>query len=279
MNLTTWFKGLGVFALSSVITALATMQLDPASFNFSKAGLTKIGAAALVIGVKSVLLYLKQSPLPGNQPARITDWTKITSVLAFCIAIPTCALLAGCVSSWDQTTYASLAASKALIDCAVAGYNHFDADIKHACAGDPQDATFDPQAFYLPQTREAQQAVEKARQAQIAAVDAFAAYAVAKVAKDKSATLQEKQAAVVGLLEQFPALLNAVRGLMGKKPVGIAGKPDARNPVAAIAALKPAMALNINTGHSGPKPGQWISLNFHGSRNFRYGPTVADYTS
>ena len=79
MNLRTWFKGLGVFALSSMITALATMQLDPASFNFSKAGLTKVGAAALVIGVKSVLLYLKQSPLPGSQQTRITDWTKITT--------------------------------------------------------------------------------------------------------------------------------------------------------------------------------------------------------
>jgi hypothetical protein len=243
MNLATWFKGLGVFALSSMI-ALATMQLDPASFNFSKAGLTKIGAAALVIGVKSVLLYLKQSPLPGNQPARITDWTKITSVLAFCVAIPACALLAGCVSTWDQTTYESLAASKALIDCAVAGYNHFDADIRHACAAGSQDgaqdAAFDPRAFYLPQTREAQQAVEKARQAQIAAVDAFAAYAVAKVAKDKSATLQEKQAAVVGLLEQIPGLLNAVRGLMGKKPVSELKPPDVQDPVAAIVALKPA---------------------------------------
>jgi hypothetical protein len=246
MNLATWFKGLGVFALSSMITALATMQLDPASFNFSKAGLTKVGAAALVIGVKSVLLYLKQSPLPVNQTARMTDWTKITSVLVFCVTIPACAFLAGCVNSWDRTTYASLAASKALIDCAVAGYNHFDADIRHACVGDPenatQDAAFDPQAFYLPQTREAQQAVEKARQAQIAAVDAFAAYAVAKVAKDKSATLQEKQAAVVGLLEQFPALLTVVRGLMGKKPVSEIIRPDVRDPVLAIVALKPAVA-------------------------------------
>ncbi len=245
MNLATWFKGLGVFALSSIITALATMQLDPASFNFSKAGLTKVGAAALVIGVKSVLLYLKQSPLPANQQSRITDWTRITSVLTFCVIIPASALLAGCVSSWDRTTYASLAASKALIDCAVAGYNHFDADIRHACAADPQnaaqDAAFDPQTFYLPQTREAQQAVEKARQVQVAAVDAFAAYAVAKVAKDKSATLQEKQTAVIGLLEQFPALLNAVRGLMGKKPMGVARKPNASNPVAAITALKPAI--------------------------------------
>ena len=247
MNLATWFKGLGVFALSSLITALATMQLDPASFNFSKAGLTKIGAAALVIGAKSVLLYLKQSPLPGNQPARITDWTKITSVLAFCVTLPACALLAGCVSSWDQTTYASLAASKALIDCAVAGYNHFDADIRHACGGfsqdAAQDAAFDPHAFYLPQTHEAQQAVEKARQVQIAAVDAFAAYAVAKVTKDKSATLQEKQAAVVGLLAQFPSLLSAVRGLMGKTPAGVAGTLNIQDPVAAVAALKPAIPM------------------------------------
>lgn len=244
MNLTTWFKGLGVFALSSMITALATMQLDPASFNFSKAGLTKVGAAALVIGVKSVLLYLKQSPLPGSQQARITDWTKITGVLAFCVIIPAGALLTGCVSGWDRTTYASLAASKALIDCAVAGYNHFDADIRHACAGDPQDAAFDPQTFYLPQTREAQQAVEKARQAQVAAVDAFAAYAVAKVAKDPSATLREKQTAVVVLLEQFPALLNAVRGLMGKKPSSDVRFPvDLENPQAAIVALRPAFQV------------------------------------
>jgi hypothetical protein len=134
-----------------------------------------------------------------------------------------------------------LAASKALIDCAVAGYNHFDADIRHACAGDPQDAAFDPQAFYLPQTHEAQQAVEKARQVQIAAVDAFAAYAVAKVAKDKSATLQEKQTAVVVMLGQFPQLLNAVRGLMGKKPSSEMRWPIVTDPLVAIGALKPAI--------------------------------------
>jgi hypothetical protein len=243
MNLKTWFKGLGVFVLSSFITALATMTLDPAAFNFSRAGLAKVGAAALVIGAKAVLLYLKQSPLPGNQPAGIADWTKVSGVLALCVILPASGLLAGCVSSWDRTTYASLAASKALIDCAVAGYNHFDADIRHACAGDPQDTAFDPRVFYVPQTREAQQAVEKARQIQVAAVEAFAAYAVAKVGKDPAATLQEKQAAVIGYLVQLPTLVNAVRGLMGKSPVGaVRGAPD-RDPVRAIAGLKPAMVL------------------------------------
>jgi hypothetical protein len=240
MNLKTWFKGLGVFVLSSFITALATMTLDPASFNFSKAGLAKVGAAALVIGAKSVLLYLKQSPLPGDNQGKITDWTRVSGVLALSIMIPMSVLLGGCVSSWERSTYASLAASKALVDCAVASYNHFDADIRHACASDPEDPVFDPQQFYLPQTHEAQQAVEKARQIQVATVEAFAAYAVAKVGKS-TATLQEKQAAVIAYLEQLPALVNAVRGLMGKKPVGfVRGLPDVHDPVSAITALKPA---------------------------------------
>jgi hypothetical protein len=243
MNLKTWFKGLGVFVLSSFVTALATMTLDPAGFNFSKTGLIKVGAAALVIGTKAVLLYLKQSPLPGGQ-AGFTNWTRLNSVIVLCAILPATALLSGCISSWEQTTYSSLAASKALIDCAVAGYNHFDADIRHACAADPQDPAFDPTKFYLPQTREAQQAVEKARQAQVAAVEAFAAYAVAKVGKDKSVSVQQKQAAVLEYLQQLPALLGAIRTLMGQKQVSGSGPlPDRQSPLASIEALHPSMDL------------------------------------
>jgi len=124
MNLVTWFKGLGVFVLSSCITALATMTLDPASFNFSKAGLAKLGAASLIFGIKAVLLYLKQSPLPNTRQGGIASWTKVSGALALCVVLTASSLLSGCVNSWEQTTYASLAASKALIDCAVAGYNH-----------------------------------------------------------------------------------------------------------------------------------------------------------
>ena len=244
MNLKTWFKGLGVFVLSSFITALATMTLDPASFNFSKAGLAKVAAAALVIGAKSVLLYLKQSPLPGDNQARIADWTKVSGVLAFCVIIPMSSFLGGCTNSWERSTYASLAVSKALVDCAVASYNHFDADIRHACASDPADPAFDPQQFYLPQTRDAQLAVEKARQIQVAAVEAFAAYAVARVGKDKATTLQRKQATVIAYLEQLSTLVNAVRELMGKKPFGFMRElPDIHDPVRAIAALRPSIQI------------------------------------
>ncbi|MGC2694778.1 MAG: hypothetical protein WA738_03225 [Candidatus Angelobacter sp.] len=242
MNLQTWFKGLGVFVLSSFVTALATMTLDPASFNFSRAGLAKVGTAAMVIGIKSVLLYLKQSPLPADQ-ARTANWTKISGALAFCVIIPATAMVTGCVNSWERTTYASLAASKALIDCAVAGYNHFDADIRHACAADPQDPAFDPAKFYLPQTRAAQQAVEQARQIQGATVEAFAAYAVAKVGKDQTVSLAEKQAAVVAYLQQLPTLVNALQALMGKGPGVAANSVTVRDPVLAILALRPAFQV------------------------------------
>src|ERR1051325_2012640 len=102
MNLKTWFKGLGVFVVSSFVTALATMTLDPAGFNFSKAGLMKVSAAELVIGVKAVLLYLKQSPLPGSQSG-FTNWTKLSGVLIFCLLLPLTMLSTGCVSSWERT--------------------------------------------------------------------------------------------------------------------------------------------------------------------------------
>jgi hypothetical protein len=66
------------------------------------------------------------------------------------------------------------------------------------------------------QSREAQQAIEKARQAQIACVEAFEAYAVAKLGKDKSVSLADKQAAVVSYVALLPALLEAVRALVGR---------------------------------------------------------------
>jgi hypothetical protein len=118
--------------------------------------------------------------------------------------------------------------SKALIDCAVAGYNHFDGDIRKACSTNPSDAAFNPSTFYIPQTRDAQQAIEKARQAQTACVEAFAAYATAKVGKDSTVSLADKEAAVTSSLAQLPALLNAIRALIGKPAAaGTAPPPPA----------------------------------------------------
>lgn len=217
MDLKTWFKGLAVFVASSLVTSVAASSLDPSAFNFSRAGLARLGSLAALIGAKAVYLYMKQSPLPGTNPA--ADWTKITRVLALALLLPMMIGTSGCYNSWERSTYATLAAGKAVIDCAVAGYNHFDADIRHACSTNPNDPAFDPAQFYVSQTRAAQQAIEKARQVQTACVEAFAGYAVAKVAKDKSASIAEKQAQVVAYLAQLPALLDAVRSLLPQKAI------------------------------------------------------------
>jgi hypothetical protein len=212
MDLKTWFKGLAVFVASSLVTSVAASSLDPSAFNFSRSGLARLASLAALIGAKAVYLYMKQSPLPGTNPA--TDWTKIARVMGLAALLPGIMATSGCYNSWEQSTYATLSAGKAVIDCAVAGYNHFDADIRHACTTSPDDPAFDPAQFYLPQTRAAQQAIEKARQVQVACVEAFAGYAVARVAKDKSASIADKQSLVAGYLAQLPALLDAVRALL-----------------------------------------------------------------
>ena len=200
-----------MFVASSFVTSVAASSLDPSAFNFSRAGVARLGSLATLIGVKAVYLYMKQSPVPGANPA---DWTKLARAFAFVALLPLLAGSTGCYNSWEQNTYVTLQVGKSVIDCAVAGYNHFDADIRHACTTNPDDPAFDPTTFYLPQTREAQQAIEKARDVQVACVEAFAGYAVAKVAKDNSQTIAEKQAQVVAYLAQLPALLDAVRGLL-----------------------------------------------------------------
>jgi hypothetical protein len=238
MNLATWFKGMGVFVVSSLVTSLAATQLAPENFNLSKAGLAKLGSLILVIGIKSVLLYLKQSPLPDKSNA-IANWDKISSAIVLALLFPLALLNTGCVSSWEQDTFAALAVDKAVVDCAVAGYNHFDADIQHACFAAPDNPANDPTKFYLPQTRDAQQAIEKARQVQVACVEAFQGYAVAKVGKDKSIPLAQKQAVVTSYLAQLPALVNALRALMGATPAARLQQPDVADPVRAITQLRP----------------------------------------
>ena len=100
-------------------------------------------------------------------------------------------ILAAC-SSWDHTTYQTLAASKAVIDQAAADYN----------------------AGTLPKTAAVKAVIEKAQGAQRAAVTAFEAYAVAKTAGDPSATVEQKKQAViqaVALVAQVVAEIKALK--------------------------------------------------------------------
>jgi hypothetical protein len=226
MTLKAWLKGLAVFVVSSLITALAATSLDPAQFNFSRQGAIKLGTLVLVIAVKAVFLYFRNSPLAVDASGKlVAGSSKAVSMLLLCVLLPSTVALSGCVNGWERSTYATLTASKAMIDCAIAGYNGFDADIRHYCAADPADPAFDPKQFHIPQTRQAQQAIEAARRAQIAAVQVFEAYAVAKVAHDPSVSLAAKESAVINEVARLPELIGAIRALFTNAPSGHAKLP------------------------------------------------------
>ncbi len=257
MTLKAWLKGLAVFVLSSLITALAATSLDPAQFNFSRQGAIKLGTLVLVIAVKAVFLYFRNSPLAVDASGKlVAGSSKVVSMLLLCVLLPSTVALSGCVNAWERSTYATLTASKAVIDCAIAGYNGFDADIRHYCSADPADPAFDPKQFHIPQTRQAQQAIEAARRAQTAAVQAFEAYAVAKVAHDPSVSMAEKESAVINEVARLPELIGAIRALLSNASAGHAGSPirlpsDSPN-AAAIArymeSLKPTATLEADHG-------------------------------
>src|SRR5229473_3884719 len=106
MNLKAWLKGLGVFVLSSVITALAATNLDPSNFNFSKQGMIKLGTLVLIIAGKAVLLYFQKSPLQLNQ-TNVSNGARppsgVVSALTLCLLLPSMFALTGCVNSWERS--------------------------------------------------------------------------------------------------------------------------------------------------------------------------------
>lgn len=111
--------------------------------------------------------------------------------LTLLILVMTLALLATGCSSWERQTYQSLAASKAVIDRVAADY-----------------AT-----GAIPQTVENRQAIERARLVQTAAVEAFRAYAEAKVAGQGSAGLDKLRLETISALQQIPAVLAPLQAI------------------------------------------------------------------
>ena len=257
MTVKAWLKGLAVFVLSSLITALAATSLDPAQFNFSRQGAIKLGTLVLIIALKAVFLYFRNSPLAVDASGKlVAGSSKVVSMLLLCVLLPSAMVFSGCVNGWERSTYATLAASKAVIDCAIAGYNGSDADIRRYCAADPADPAFDPKQFHIPQTREAQQAIEAARRSQTAAVQAFEAYAVAKVAHDPSVSLAAKESAVISEVARLPELIAAIRALFTStlaRQVGLpVHLPSESGDTSAIAqymeSLKPTATLEAGHG-------------------------------
>jgi hypothetical protein len=58
-----WGKGLVAAFIGGAANSVSVMIVDPVAFNLNE-GVSKVGTVALVSGVVSAALYLKQSPIP-----------------------------------------------------------------------------------------------------------------------------------------------------------------------------------------------------------------------
>ncbi len=119
------------------------------------------------------------------------------------------ALTIGC-SSWEITTYQTLASAKSTIDCASAEYNHNDAQITQLCSG-----VTTPSAVYIPATQQNHDILAKAQAAKDTAVNAMIAYESAKAAKGSTdtATLQQNvNTAVAALTADIAEVVQLVKG-------------------------------------------------------------------
>jgi hypothetical protein len=61
-----WLYGVISAAIGAIGTAVPVCIVDPATFNFSNAGLTKLGEVCAASALIAVANYLKQSPLPAE---------------------------------------------------------------------------------------------------------------------------------------------------------------------------------------------------------------------
>jgi hypothetical protein len=68
MKFRQWLKGLLGAVIGGISTAGTMCFIDPATFNFTHEGWTKVARLLVVSGLVSLFAYLKKSPMPPDEP-------------------------------------------------------------------------------------------------------------------------------------------------------------------------------------------------------------------
>lgn len=68
MNWKRWIKGIISALIGGAANGVTVMIVAPESFNFSE-GFGRLGSVIFAAAIVSVAMYLKQSPLPGDDNA------------------------------------------------------------------------------------------------------------------------------------------------------------------------------------------------------------------
>lgn len=178
-NMRLWLHGLGAAFIGGAATSLATILVDSDKFNIETfLGLQHLAVVAIVAGIVSAAGYLKQSPLPPVEDNR-TAGPKLAALLVASLLLGSFGL-AGC-NDFERKTFQTLSASKALID----------------------QAQIDYETGTLPHTRASYDAINKAKDAQIAAVRAFQGYEAAKLAVNQNSDVTVQMAALNSALSSL----------------------------------------------------------------------------
>jgi hypothetical protein len=205
-NTRLWLHGLGAAFIGGGATSLSTVLVAPDRFNMtSLSGFEHLLTVAIVAGIVSAAGYLKQSPLPSLQieqkttekaDSTVTETTvKAGTLVALIAALFLGSIsLAGC-SDFERKTFQTLSASKAVIDQAQADY----------------------EAGKVPKTQASYDAINKAKDAQAAAVKAFQQYQTVKLIVKSGGDLPAQEQAVSQALAQLGPLVAAVKQLYTTK--------------------------------------------------------------
>jgi hypothetical protein len=178
-------KGALVVAEGAAVGTLIN-YFEAGSIHLTKESMARLAVAiggAIYLAVKN---YVTQYAKPSVDGAAKTA--------AQVLGMLMCAfLLLGLIAcnNWERSTYQSLAASKAVIDQAQEDY----------------------ESNALPHTVAAYNAINTAKAAQSAAVQAFAAYEQLKATGAEAAGLSGQQAAVEAALQRISPLIAAVKAL------------------------------------------------------------------
>lgn len=80
MSTKAWLHSLVAAAISAAASGVAVVVVDPNTFNFTAAGLQKLGAVCGVSSLLAVAAFLKQSPLPTAEITTTTTVQATTTV-------------------------------------------------------------------------------------------------------------------------------------------------------------------------------------------------------
>ncbi|QEE30790.1 hypothetical protein FTW19_23990 [Terriglobus albidus] len=178
-NMRLWLHGLGAAFIGGAATSLATILVDSEKFNIDTLlGLQHLAVVAIVAGIVSAAGYLKQSPLPAVEESR-TAGSKLAALLVASLLLGSFGL-AGC-NDFERKTFQTLSASKTLID----------------------KAQIDYETGTLPHTQASYDAINKAKDAQTAAVRGFQLYEAAKLAVNQNSDVTVQIAALNSALSNL----------------------------------------------------------------------------